>query len=490
MLGQPAIGAQPPHARSADPYRVLFDQLAAGAARCRPIVERDEVVDVEILDSNRAFGALRSVLPRLFGLLARVHRLARPETVRLWGDGRTLAASAYPVGDDEVDEVMVVVEDVTVREQLEQRSHDSQLRFEQAFHGNAAAMVIAHRSDLRIIDVNPRWLEMFGATRSEVIGKSPVELGVITAARAQTRIAEHRQFTEGHDVELELSTRAGASITVLASAKPIEIAEGTCTLTTLIDITALRELQRELERRVQDRTQALEASNRDLEAFSFSVSHDLRAPLRAIVGFSEIVLDEFAATLPHEARTLLARIHASGGRLRTLVDDLLAFARLGRGDLVRERIDLDALVRCVLDEALAGRGLADHPDRRLELRLDGLGTCHADPTLLRTVWTNLIDNALKYSQGRNPIILDIGRERRGDETVYHVRDNGVGFDMAHASRLFGVFQRLHSASDFEGSGIGLANVRRIVERHHGRVAAHSELGHGTTFEFTLGMEVP
>lgn len=599
MLGHSAIGEQFPHARSADPYRVLFDQLAVGAARCRPIVEGDDVVDVEILDSNRAFGALRCALPRLFNLLARVVRLGRPESVRLWGDGKILAASAYPVGYGEVDEVMVVIDDVTSRDQLEQRSRESQTRFEQAFHGNAAAMVIARRSDLRIIDVNPRWLEMFGATRAEVLGKSPVELGLITASRASARIAEHTQFTEGYDVELELSTRAGTQITVLASAKPIEIAEGTCTLTTLIDITArkqaeqafavafsaspagmilvdaasdrvvavndrmlemtgdhrddligrrsheidiidapardellsvieqtgrvdgvevelsrkgrgglwtlasvqtvtlrdlphrlsvftditaLRELNLGLERRVEERTQALEASNRDLEAFSSSVSHDLRAPLRAILGFSEILLEDFAAALPGEARALLTRIHTSGGRLRTLVDDLLSFSRVGRVELARERVDLDGLVRSVLDELLAGRDLGD----RLELHLGELGSCRADPTLLRTVWTNLLDNALKYSQTRNPIVLDITRERRGDEVVYRVRDNGVGFDMAHAGRLFGVFQRLHSASEFEGTGIGLANVRRIVERHHGRVAAHSELGRGSTFEFTLG----
>jgi light-regulated signal transduction histidine kinase (bacteriophytochrome) len=249
------------------------------------------------------------------------------------------------------------------------------------------------------------------------------------------------------------------------------------------DITALRELNLELERRVQERTHALEASNRDLEAFSSSVSHDLRAPLRAILGFSEILLEDFAAALPGEASALLARIHTSGGRLRTLVDGLLSFSRIGRGELGRERIDLDSLVRSVLDELLAGRDLGD----RLELHLGELGSCRADHTLLRTVWTNLLDNALKYSQTRNPIVIDITRERRGDEFVYRVRDNGVGFDMAHASRLFGVFQRLHSASEFEGTGIGLANVRRIVERHHGRVAAHAELGRGSTFEFTLGI---
>jgi light-regulated signal transduction histidine kinase (bacteriophytochrome) len=248
---------------------------------------------------------------------------------------------------------------------------------------------------------------------------------------------------------------------------------------------SLRELNAELEHRVLERTQALETSNRELEAFSSSVSHDLRAPLRAIHGFSEILLEDFAHDFPGEASDLLTRIHASGGRLRELIEDLLEFSRLGRGGLRLGQVELDPLVRSVCDELVAGRQLAD----RLDLRLLPLGTCRADATLLRTVWTNLIDNALKYSRNRERIVIEIGREVRQGEVVYYVSDNGTGFDMTYADRLFGVFQRLHSATDFEGTGIGLANIRRIIERHHGRVTASSELGRGSRFEFTLGTEV-
>jgi light-regulated signal transduction histidine kinase (bacteriophytochrome) len=248
--------------------------------------------------------------------------------------------------------------------------------------------------------------------------------------------------------------------------------------------TSLRELNAELERRVHDRTRELESSNRDLEAFSYSVSHDLRAPLRAIAGFSEVLLEDFATAIPEEARRLLQRIHGNGERLHRLVEDLLAFSRLGRGELRRGSVELDPLVRAVCDELIAGRALGD----RLDLRLAPLGRAYADASLLRTVWTNLIDNALKYAQHRDRIVIEIGREQRGDEPVFHVRDNGVGFDMAHAGRLFGVFQRLHSPAEFEGTGIGLANVRRIIERHCGWIAAASEPGQGATFEFTLGPE--
>ncbi|HEX4422316.1 MAG TPA: PAS domain S-box protein [Kofleriaceae bacterium] len=582
--------------RTIDPYRVLFEHLAAGAACCRMIVERDAVVGVDILDSNAAFAPFRGLVPRLFDALTQLRAVGRIDVLQLRVGGALLEVSAYPVGDDAA---IVVIDDVTVRDQLEQRSRESQGRFEQAFRGNAAAMAIAHQRDLRIIDVNPRWLELFGTTRDEVIGRTSVELGLLSESRARDRIAQHQRFAEGHDIELELYTRTGAKLIVLASAKPIQIAEGPCTLTTLIDITArkyaeeaftvafsaspagmilvdgasnlvsavnkhflamtgmardelvgrlvteiplfispsrealddefarngrlisvevelacktgpgvwalastevitlhdkphrlsvftditaLREINTELERRVGERTAALETSNRDLEAFSSSVSHELRAPLRAIHGFSEILLEDFATVLPPDAKELIERIRTSGSRMRSLVDALLGYARLGRDEPRRSHLDLDALVRSVVDELLVNRELGG----RLELQLLPLGSCHADPSLLRPVWTNLIDNALKYSRTRAQIVIEIGRELRGDEVVYYVRDNGVGFDMAHADQLFGVFQRLHPGNEFEGTGIGLANVRRIIERHHGRVSASSELGRGSRFEFTLG----
>ena len=607
MFPTPAMAVSSADTRAVDPYRALFELLPSGVARCRPVVDRDQVVAVEIVDSNRAFDGVRDAMPRLLEVFSRVRETARPETLVVRGERDVLSVSAYPVGAV-TDEVMLVIEDVTVRDELARRAREWQVRFEQAFHGNAAAMVIANRSDLRIIDVNPPWLELFGATRAEVVGRTSTELGLISEAHAQSRIAQHRSHADGHDSELELSTRAGGKVTVLASAKPIEIAEGTCTLTTLIDITQrkhaeeafavafsaspagmllvdhatdvvvavndrmlemterrrddfvghsvteigmvatppravlleeiarggrldgvevelarptgpgvctlasteivtlhgkqhrlsvftdltarkqleteLRELNGELERRVLERTRALETSNRDLDAFSLSVSHDLRAPLRAIAGFSEILLTEFAPELSGEARHLLTRIQASGGRLHKLVEDLLAFAQFGRGAPQRSWIGLDSLVRSLVDDLVTGRGLRE----RVELRLSPLGGCRADPSLVRTVWTNLIDNALKYSAGRDRIVLEIGREQRDAETVYYVADNGVGFDMAHAERLFGVFQRLHSAEDFEGTGIGLANVRRIVEGHHGRVSATSQPGSGSRFEFTLGPE--
>jgi len=243
----------------------------------------------------------------------------------------------------------------------------------------------------------------------------------------------------------------------------------------------LRLANAELEHRVEIRTAELAASNRDLEAFSYSVSHDLRAPLRAINGFAEILLDDHAAALPVDARRLLTTIRNSGRRLGTLIDDLLELARLGRTALRAQPIDVDRLVHELADELTRDLG-----DRRVELVIAPLAGCRADPSLLRQVWINLIDNALKYTRGRDPAQIEIFSEGAGDAIAYRVRDNGVGFDMQYADRLFGVFQRLHSDTEFEGTGVGLAHVHRILERHGGRVWADSELGQGSTFSFTLG----
>jgi signal transduction histidine kinase len=300
-----------PQGRPGAPYRTLFHHLPFGAAHCRLVAEGEQAVRVEILDSNRAFEPHPTTLRQPVDMLSRVRDARAAETLQLRTEIALLSMSALPAGDDEV---MVMIEDVTAREQLVQRARESQNRFEPAFHGNAAAMVIAQQSDLRIVvDVNPRWLEMFRVVRAEVIGHTSVELGLIMEARARTRIT------------------------------------------------------------LRDR--------------------------------------------PHR---------------------------------VRRHVDLDPLVHAVVDELLVGRRLGD----RLELRLMPLGSCNADPSLLLPIWTNLIDNALKYSRDRDHVVISIGREIRGGEVVYYVRDNAVGFDMAHAGRLFGVFQRLHTASEFEAPGSG------------------------------------
>jgi PAS domain S-box-containing protein len=250
----------------------------------------------------------------------------------------------------------------------------------------------------------------------------------------------------------------------------------------------IRRLNLELEDRVARRTRELEAANRELEAFCYSISHDLRAPLRSMDGFSQALIEDYAAELPDEAQRFLRTIRGSARRMSQLIDDLLNFSRLGRRPLKRAPIDTQRLVR----ECLAELGQAlPSETRAAEISVGAMPSCNGDPSLVRQVFLNLLSNALKYSRQARPARIEIGsREDPSGRVVYFVRDNGTGFDMAYAHRLFVVFQRLHREEDFEGTGVGLAIVKRIVTRHGGQVWAESAPGHGATFSFTLGEPSP
>ena len=240
----------------------------------------------------------------------------------------------------------------------------------------------------------------------------------------------------------------------------------------------LRELNVSLEERVRERTAALEAANRELESFAYSVSHDLRAPLRAIIGFIDILREEGADALTPELAQHFARIETNAMRMRELIDDLLAFSRAGRDAVKLERLDMNVLVRLVLDELGSGESGA-------EIALGELPPAQGDASLVRQVWINVVGNALKFSaKAPNPQV-EISGKRVGNRVEYTIRDNGAGFDMRYADNLFKLFRRLHDASEFEGAGAGLAIVQRIVHRHGGEVSAQGEPGRGATFRFSL-----
>jgi signal transduction histidine kinase len=231
---------------------------------------------------------------------------------------------------------------------------------------------------------------------------------------------------------------------------------------------------------VAETRRRLEEANAELESFSYSVSHDLRAPLRAINGFSQALLEDYGSTLPTDGQSLLARVRENTKRMGQLIDDLLVFSRVGRKPLEMGPVDMTALAEAVVQEVR-------HADqgRDVEVIVGHLPTAIGDTGLLRQAVSNLVANAFKFTRQRARACIEIGSRADGDETVYYVRDNGAGFDMKYATKLFRVFQRLHRESDFEGTGVGLALVQRIVHRHGGRVWAEAQLDQGATFSFTL-----
>lgn len=246
---------------------------------------------------------------------------------------------------------------------------------------------------------------------------------------------------------------------------------------------AMRRLQvenRELQQRIEERSRELEVSNAELESFSYSVSHDLRAPLRAIDGFCALFMREHAGQIPADGLDLLANVCAGAARMQRLIDDLLHLARFSRQPLAMHTLSMQDLVQRVL-AALQ----LQWPGRARHLEVGELPDCRGDQSLLEHVLTNILSNAFKFTATRAPARIEVGAYREGAEQVYFVRDNGVGFDMKYADKLFGVFQRLHSEAEFPGTGIGLSIVRRIILRHGGRVWAQSRPEQGTTLHFSL-----
>lgn len=242
----------------------------------------------------------------------------------------------------------------------------------------------------------------------------------------------------------------------------------------------LRALTGQLEQRVQERTAELEAANRELQAFSYSVAHDLSTPLRALHGFSEVLVEDYGSRLEAEGLDHLQRIQHASKRMAQLIDDLLRLSKVSRDELQRSTVDLTALVQSAVADVRA-----TEPERSVQVNVDaGLSTV-ADPALLRIALTHLVANAFKFTRQRPTAQIEFRRTEHDGETVYSIRDNGVGFDMAFADKLFKPFQRLHNIPEFEGTGIGLSIAARIVERHGGRIWAQSELDRGATFFFTL-----
>ncbi len=390
-------------------------------------------------------------------------------------------------------------------QQLEQRltqlhasEHRYQLLLETMNDG-----LIESRDDLTLTYANPRFAEMVGYSIDEIVGQSATRFMVSSnAERMYQRLAERRT---GHAEIYEVGWlhRDGHEIPTRVSARPYFAADGGYIGTTanVLDMTEqkraeaeLATYRRHLEDVVAERTaelaeanQALNSANHELETFAYSVSHDLRAPLRAIDGFSHALAEDYGDKLDAEAHHLIQVIRDGVAKMARLIDDILAFSRAARHDIAASAIDMAALVQATLSDlapAMAGRNI--------KVDVAALPPMRGDQEMLQRVWMNLLDNAIKFTGHNESALIEVGSypEAEAENTVYFVKDNGAGFDMAYVDKLFGVFQRLHGPEDFPGTGAGLAVVKRIVDRHGGRVWAEGNVGAGATFYFALPRDNP
>jgi PAS domain S-box-containing protein len=374
------------------------------------------------------------------------------------------------------------------RRHAEEALHSSEERYRSLVDLSPDALFV--QTDERIIFINSAGVRLFGASRPEDLIGKPIRDLVHPDywPLVQQRAKRLQEGKPAPFAEQRLMRLDGSIVDVEIAAAPLVFEGRRAAQVIAHDITDRKRAEEEilhlnidLENRVVQRTSELEAANRELEAFSYSVSHDLRAPLRHIEGFVEILLATRSAALDEEAQRHLQTIAESSRRMGKLIDDLLAFSRTHRAELRKTRIPMKDLTRATIRDLRQ-----DWENRNVEWHLEALPEVDADPALLRQVMLNLLSNALKYTRTRPKAKITVGAGRPAPrEQIIFVKDNGVGFDVRYAHKLFGVFQRLHRAADFEGTGIGLANVRRIIHRHGGRVWADAELDKGAVFYFSL-----
>jgi PAS domain S-box-containing protein len=407
------------------------------------------------------------------------------------GQTRWVTDSAVQVRDENNRRIGVIgiLQDITERKQAEDSIRESESLYRRMNENSPLGMhfyKLNANDQLIFIGYNAAANQLLGVDHAQFIGKT---IETAFPPLAQTEVPQRYRDAAAKGIlwSTEQIAYEDKQIRGAFEVRAFQTVPGNM-VAVFADITTRKQAEEELkkyrehlEELVQERTAQLEAANKELEAFSYSVSHDLRTPLRAVVGFSRILQDEYAAGLPPAASQLLDLVNTGAHQMGRLIDDLLKFSRLGRHALKKQPIYPADLVRNAL-QTLSHEQVG----RQVEISIGQLPACQGDPGLLLEVWLNLLSNALKYTRPREKARIEVGSQMaESGETVYYVRDNGVGFNMQYADKLFGVFQRLHSSEEFEGTGVGLALTQRIVTRHGGRIWAESELGQGATFYFTI-----
>ncbi|MCD6013191.1 MAG: domain S-box protein [Flavipsychrobacter sp.] len=392
------------------------------------------------------------------------------------GDMKSMLLSTETVEMDGRKCFLVALVDITERKKMEdeikrnnQKLRESEEKFQKAFKGSAAGITITRLSDNVYLDANDAYCEMTGYSRKELLGRTSLDLNIVAdPGDREDALKVVRDTGSIRHYEITLRHKSGRLVSILFSMDTILLNGEKYAIGVSYDITKRKKAEADLT-----------AVNRELEAFTYSVSHDLRAPLRAVTGFARILEEDYTHVLDDEGKRLLTTISNNAERMGVLIDDLLSFSRLGRKDLQKAEVDMNELVKSVVAEVnKTARSNA-------VINAGELPRVRCDAALIKQVLINLVSNALKYSSKKEHAIIEISSVLSGNEIIFSIKDNGVGFDMRYVDKLFGVFQRLHSNSEFPGTGVGLAIVQRIIHKHDGRVWAEGNVNEGAQFYFTL-----
>jgi PAS domain S-box-containing protein len=494
--------------QSEERYRTLFDTLIEGFCIIEVVFDaHGRPVDYRFLEINPAFEkqtGLHNALGKLMRDLAPDHEAhwfeiygkvaLTGEPVRFVNEAKALNrwydVSAYRLGGTGSRKIAILFNDITESKRAEAAMQESEKRFRTMANSMSQLAWIA-KADGFILWYNQRWYDYTGTTPEQMEGwgwqsvQDPKALPNVME-NWKSAIASGRPF----EMEFPLRGADGRFRSFLTRGQPLKDSEGRVVqwFGTNTDVDELRQaeekvrlLNAELEQRVIERTAQLQAANKELEAFSYSVSHDLRAPLRHVLGYVEMLSQEAGDQLSEQGRRYLKTITDASQEMGELIDDLLAFSRMGWAEMHETSVELDVLVQKTLRDLESTK-----PGRNIVWKIPPLPVVQGDPAMLKQVLANLLGNAVKYTRPRDPAEIEVGCAGEEDgRIILFVRDNGVGFDPQYAHKLFGVFQRLHRADQFEGTGVGLANVRRIVARHGGRTWAEGKVNEGATFYFTL-----